>query len=269
MTAFIRYFNLLFVVLSVSVAPAASAASKSDLAKEQRWEEQIVPGILVGEDIKLEADGVQFLALYAEPSTDADKGAVVLLHGIGVHPAWPDVIEPLRMQLPDDGWHTLSLQMPVLGNEAENRDYAPLFPEVPARIQAGVDFLKDRGIRHIVLAGHSLGATMAGYYLATDRDPAVEAFIILSAGPGVPGDARMDSLANFRNIHDMTILDVYGSEDENAVRDTASKRKELAPDIPGTRYRQLEVAGADHFYRDKQDELVNGLSGALDDILTP
>ena len=246
-----------------------NAASNSDLAKEKRWEEQIVPSIMVGEAVTLTADDVPFLALYAEPMTEQVKGAVILLHGIGVHPAWPDVIEPLRMELPDYGWHTLSLQMPVLGNEAENKDYATLFPEVPARIQAGVDFLKGEGIRNIVLAGHSLGSTMGSYYLAIKNDPAVKVFAIVSGGPGVPGDARMDSMANFQKITDVAILDVYGSEDHEIVLDAARQRKSLSLDTQGSSYHELEIDGAGHFYQNKQDELVSGLSSGLDNILMP
>ena len=250
-------------------ALTANAASKSDLAKEKRWKEQIVPSILVGEDVKLTAEDVEFLALYAEPTGDPQKGAVILLHGIGVHPAWPDVIEPLRMELPEYGWHTLSLQMPILANEAENKDYTPLFPEVPARIQAGVDFLKNKGIRTIAISGHSLGSTMGSYYLATKRDPAVRVFAIVSGGPGVPGEARMDSLENFRKINGVAILDVYGSEDEKSVLQAVNERRRLSQTIEGGSYQQLEIDGAGHFYRGKQEDLVTEFSTALDKILAP
>lgn len=258
-----------FLLLSLMFVFTANGASKSDLAKEKRWEEQIVPSIMVGEDVKLTADGVEFLALYAESTTEHQKGAVILLHGIGVHPAWPDVIEPLRMELPNSGWHTLSLQMPILGNEAENKDYAPLFSEVPARIQAGVDFLKDKGIRTIVISGHSLGSTMGSYYLANASDPTVRVFAIMSGGPGVPGDARMDSLGNFKKLNDVAILDVYGSEDEESVRKAVSERRRLSQQFDGRRYQYLEIDGADHFYRGKQEDLVSELSSSLDKILAP
>lgn len=257
------------LLIPLLFAFTANAASKSDLDKEKRWEEQIVPSIIVGEDVKLTADGVEFLALYAEPTTEQQKGGVILLHGIGVHPAWPDVIEPLRMELPEYGWHTLSLQMPILGNEAENKDYAPLFAEVPARIQAGVDFLKSKGVRTIVISGHSLGSTMGSYYSATNSDPAVKVFAIVSGGPGVPGDARMDSLENFRKITGVAILDVYGSEDQKSVLDAVSERRGLSQDIEGRRYQDLEIDGAGHFYREKQEELVTELNSGLDKILVP
>lgn len=256
-----------WLLLPLLFAFTANAATKSDTAKEKRWEQQIVPGILVGEDVKLTADGVEFLALYTEPSTEPQKGAVILLHGIGVHPAWPDVIEPLRTELPEHGWHTLSLQMPVLGNEAENKDYVPLFAEVPARIQAGVDYLKNKDINTIVISGHSLGSTMASYYLATASDPAVKVFAIVSGGPGVPGDARMDSLENFKKITDVTIVDVYGSEDEKSVLSAASERKRLSQGSDGDRYQAIEIEGAGHFYQGKQEELVTVLNDKLDEIL--
>jgi alpha/beta superfamily hydrolase len=260
-----RYLSLVPLLFMFT----ANADSKSDVAKEKRWEEQIVPSIIVGEDVRLTAHGSEFLALYAESATEQQKGAVILLHGIGVHPAWPDVIEPLRMELPEHGWHTLSLQMPVLGNEAENKDYAPLFPEVPDRIQAGVDFLKTKGIGNIVISGHSLGATMGSYYLANKPDPAVTVFAIISGGPGVPGDSRMDSLENFRRIKNVAILDVYGSEDQKAVLEAASERRKLSRDIEQSRYQSLEIEGAGHFYQGKQEELVSELGGWLDKSLGP
>lgn len=255
-----KYLLLLLPCVIVTV----HAASKSDLAKEKRWEEQIVPSLMVGEAIKLKADSVEFLGLYAEPSTGQSKGAVILLHGMGVHPAWPDVIEPLRMELPDHGWHTLSLQMPILDNEAEEKDYPPLFTEVPARIQAGVDYLKSKGISNIVVSGHSTGATMAFYYLATQKDPAVKTFAILSCGTGVAKDARSNTIENFKRIQNVNIVDVYGSEDTQKVLGALTQRKSIGPEIHGTRYQNLKINGAGHFYREKQNELINQLSAMLD-----
>ena len=257
-------YQCVVVLLTIFALSTANASSKSDLAKEKRWEEQVVPSLMVGEEMKLNADSVEFLALYAEPTTEKSKGAVIILHGIGVHPAWPDVIDPLRMQLPDLGWHTLSVQMPILKNEAEDTDYPPLFPEVPGRIQAGVEFLKSKGIKNIVLSGHSMGAAMASYYMVAARDPAVKIYAIVSGGPGVPGDERMDTIENFKNIKDAVILDINGGEDSKRVLGTVRDRKEYGPKIHGNRYINVQVKGADHFYRGKQDELVNTLNRLLD-----
>ena len=263
----VKFVVIVVLTLLVSFTFTASAASKSDRAKVKRWEEQIVPGLIVGEEMKLNADGVEFLALYAEPATDNAKGAVILLHGIGVHPAWPDVIDPLRMQLPDLGWYTLSLQMPVLKNEAENKDYVPLFPEAPGRIQAGVDFLKSKGIKNIVIAGHSLGSSMAHLYFAKNKDQSVKVFAILSGGPGYVDADSTNTVEHFKKFKDISILDIHGSEDEKFVRETQKKRKMLAPELHGDRYENIEIKGADHFYRGKQDELLNTLNGRLEKLL--
>lgn len=256
-------FECILFLIAVLLAGTA-AAGKSDRAKERRWEEQIVPSLMVGEDIKLEAQGVQFLALYTEPTTDQSKGAVILIHGRGAHPAWPDVIEPLRMQLPDYGWHTLSLQMPVLKNEAEDKDYPPLFPQVPARVQAGVEFLKSKGIHNIVISGHSTGAVMALYYLVTNKDPAVKGFAIISGGVGVPDDTYMDCMANFRKLKNLDIVDIYGSEDQKMVLDAVRKRKTLGSKLYSNHYHSIKINGAGHFYRETSDELVNQFSSWLD-----
>ena len=242
----------------------ANAASKSDRAKEKRWEEQIVPSLMVGDAIKLNADGVKFLALYTEPSTEKAKGGVIIMHGIGVHPAWPDVIESLRMELPEHGWHTLSLQMPVLENEAKDEEYSPLFMEVPSRIQAGVDFLKNKGVNVIVLSGHSLGSAMAAYYLASVKDPLVKAYVSVSGGPGAPGDSRMDSLENFKKIDTISIFDLYGGEDIKRVLDNMKKRGPVGKKLHGERYKMLKINGANHFYHGKQDELVKAFSRWID-----
>ena len=261
--------KILVIVFLSSFLSVTNASSKSDRAKEKRWEDQIVPSLMVGEDIMLKANGVEFLALYAEASTDKPKGAVILLHGIGVHPAWPDVIEPLRTALPEIGWHTLSLQMPILHSDSTDKDYPPLFPEVSERIQAGIDFLKGHGINTVVLSGHSLGAVMAAYYLSTNRDPSVKAFAILSGGPGVPKNKLMDSLELFKRIQGVYIADISGSEDRKRVLDSVQQRKVLGKELFGNHYQLLKVNGANHFYTDKENELLSVIDDWLSNYLSP
>jgi len=250
------FYTLLIAPFVVLLSVPVQAASLSDRAKEKRWEQQIVPDLMVGSAIKLNAAGVNFLGLYTPPSNGESRGAVIILHGNGVHPAWPEVIEPLRTELPEHGWHTLSLQMPILPNGAVDKDYVPLFPEVPARIQAGVDFLKNKGIKHIVLTGHSLGTVMATYYVAETRDPAVDTLVLVSGGPGVISDKRMNEIANLGRVHGVSVLDIYGSEDFPYVVDSVIKRQTLDFKKNGSRYEKVAIKGADHFYRDVEPKLV-------------
>jgi len=259
----ISLISLLFLTL----CQPAIAASKSDRAKEKRWEEQIVPGLLVGEPVKLNADGTEFLALYAESSAEKIRGAMIILHGMGVHPAWTDITDPVRMAMPEHGWHTLSLQMPILGNEVtEEKTYAPLFDEVPARIQAGVDFLKARGIKTIVLDGHSLGNAMTLYYLNNKSEPVIKAIISVAAGPGYEGDPRTDIATNFSKIK-IPFLDVYGSADEPRIHNSVKKRTQIAHKLGKKNYTVIEVQGANHFFHGKQDELVRIMNNWLEKTL--
>lgn len=261
-----KKFQIFIITLIVGVFNPVHADSKSDLAKEKRWESQIVDSLLVGEAIKLKVGDTRFLALYSAPETSEVKGAVIIIHGIGVHPAWPDVIDPLRMQLPELGWHTLSIQMPILANDAKDTDYVPLFPEVPARIQAGVDFLKAKGIKYIALTGHSLGATMASYYLAKNKDPLVKSFAIISGGMGVPDKDGANILSNLKKIKNVHLVEIFGSEDHPRVIENLKKRKSYMRKAQYKKYSTLRISGANHFYRDRQKELVNKFSIKLNKL---
>lgn len=257
-----RINKLLILLTLISLFSPLHAASKSDQAKEKRWEEQIVPSLLVGDPVKLKAAGVEFLGIYAEHTTDKAKGGIILMHGIGVHPAWPDVIDPVRMAMPDYGWQTLSIQMPILANDKENKDYIPLFPEVPGRIQAAVDFYKKQGIKNIVLIAHSLGVTMTNFYMGSKPDPAVRAVISVSSGPGYPDDKNMDSLTHFKNIK-VPYFDIYGSQDIDPVLKTAPIRAAHAKKSGNKNYEQKRVEGANHFYNGMQEDLIKLIRGWL------
>ncbi|MBI1423470.1 MAG: DUF3530 family protein [Gammaproteobacteria bacterium] len=251
-----RYLiGLIFLLL----AGPTLAASKSDTAKEKRWEDQIVPSLLVGEAVKLKAGDTEFLSLYA-PNTDSQHnyGGVILIHGIGAHPAWPDIIEPLRINLPDHGWSTLSLQMPILANEADVKEYLPLMPEAPTRIQAGVDFLKSKGVKNIVVIAHSMGTSMANIYLSNKPDPAVHAYVAI--GMSNPFPKEYDNAAALSRMK-LPILDLYGSQDLEGVINFAKARASASKG--NKRYTQVMVEGANHFFNDMQDELVKRIRGWL------
>ena len=84
----------------------------SDLAKEKRWADQVVDAILDGEAIWLNDGKSEFLGIYTEAEENKDR-AVIVIHGTGIHPDWPQVVQPLRVGLTEHNWNTLSIQMPV------------------------------------------------------------------------------------------------------------------------------------------------------------
>ena len=246
-----RFFALmLFVCLPTT--GLADAAVGSDRAKEQRWAEQIVDSLLDGEEIWLEdASGVEFLGLLTE-ADEASATAVVLMHGIGVHPNWPDVIYPLRIGLYENGFSNLSIQMPILPNEAEGIEYLPLFAEVPGRIDAAIAALKGAGYERIVLVAHSLGAAMTVYYLQQSDAAAVDSVVLIGMSPGLEG--KQENIARMGKVA-LPLLDLYGSEDLEPVVETAAERARVGAGS-GSDYRQLQVEGANHFFQGSEDELV-------------
>ena len=250
--------HILLLLGSFLIIPITHA---SDMAKEKRWEAQIVDALIVGEAVKLKAGATEFLAIFAEHSTEKAMGGAIILHGIGAHPAWPEVVQPLRTNLPDYGWSTLSLQMPVLPNEAKSEEYAPLFAEARPRIQAGIDYLKQKGIRNIVIVAHSMGAAMGSFYLSDKPDPAVTAFVGIGMGQH-KSQPQMDNATSLRKIT-LPVLDLYGSRDLPQVLVAEKDRATAAHRAANKHYTQLKIEGADHFFNNMDGVLVKRVRGWL------
>ena len=256
-----RGVHLLLILLLPCLVQTAMATG-SDVAKERRWAEQVVDGLLDGDDIWLsDGDGHDFLGIF----TEADSGsasAVILIHGIGIHPNWPDVIYPLREALLKHGITTLSVQMPILENNAASREYALLFPEVPHRLDAATSYLSDAGYRRISIIGHSMGATMAAYYLSRDKENKISSFVAIGMGPGI-SDSAIDNVIALENIR-VPVMDLYGSEDLEQVLNTAELRADAANKRPGLDYQQVKVEGANHFFQGSESAMIRPVIEWLD-----
>ena len=98
-----KLLYITFLLMLIFMLPAQA----SDIAKEKRWASQVVDFLVDGEPKWLEADGQQFFSIYTPAATNQPAGAVILIHGRGVHPDWPQVIQPLRTKRPEKNWATL------------------------------------------------------------------------------------------------------------------------------------------------------------------
>jgi alpha/beta superfamily hydrolase len=226
-----------------------TAAHAADYAREQAWEDEILDSLVVGDAVYLEAAGHRFLGLYTEASSA--RGAVVLVHGIGVHPDW-GLIGVLRRRLADVGYTTLSIQMPVLARDAATDGYATTFDEAAARLHSAVHYCQARGHASIAIVSHSMGARMTNHYLTGTPDPAVTAWVSL----GIPG-----AFTRRTKLHVPT-ADIFGEMDLPAVLSTRAQRKGALAHIPGAR--QVVIAGADHFYTGHDDALLDAVRAFLD-----
>ncbi len=232
----------------------------SDLEKEKRWAEQVVDALLDGEAVTLDDGRAAFLAIETASADGDSRKAAIVMHGTGVHPNWPTVVLPLRTGLTESGWHTLSIQMPVLANEAEHAEYAKIYDWVPGRLDAAVDYLRGKGFEKVVLIAHSQGSMMTAYYLAGEHRQ-VDGFVAVGMPGGIPG-GPMDTLARLPALA-LPMLDLYGSEDLPEVLASATERAEQAAKAGGD-YTQQRIEGADHFFDGEEAELLAAVNAWLD-----
>ena len=171
---------------------------------------------------------------------------------MGVHPDW-NLINALRSQLADQGYATLSVQMPVLAADAKAELYPLLFPEAAERLQAAVTFLREQGHRKVAIVSHSMGARMVNHFLAGGGASEIDAWVAVGISTGVYLQAE-----TFK----APVLDIYGEKDFPLVLQNAAKRTDAIKRIRGSG--QVSVAGADHYFTGSEVELVRHVKRFLD-----
>lgn len=237
------------LLLLTGISPGIGA----DYAREKKWADESTPGIVVGDPVYLEeAAHHEFLAIYAPAPTP--KGAVIVVHGLGVHPDW-GLINVLRSALAEQGYSTLSVQMPVLAADAKPEAYAATFPEAAERLRLAAGYLQSRGYKNIALVSHSMGSRMSNYFLAHEAAPPIKAW----AAIGLSGPfASPEKLT-------LPILDLYGEKDLPQVLAGAPQRAQVLRKLRGSA--QIEAPGADHVFSGKDSELVKYVRTFLDRTL--
>ena len=238
---------LWILALQLIVATAWGA----DYAREQKWADEITPAIVAGDPVYLEARNHKFLTLFtAVPDA---RAALVIVHGLGVHPDW-SLIGVLRTRLADAGYTTLSVQMPVLKNEARGEDYQASFPEAAQRLDQAVAFLKAKGYGKVAIVSHSMGSRMSHYYLRHAKGHPVDAWVAI--GMGGPETYRSFGIP---------VLDLYGENDLPMVLKGAARRAASLKGNPNSA--QVAAPGTDHFFTDHDAELVKYVRDYLDNTL--
>jgi len=252
----IRLFLLLVMLL-----PLPAPGHASDREREQRLADEIVDAILDGEPVTLEAGTVDFLGIYTPAESAAPHGAVIILHGRGMHPDWAQVAGPLRVSLPAHGWSTLSLQMQVLAKDAKFYDYVPVFPEAIPRIDAGIGYLRSLDYKHIVLLAHSCAVHMSMAWFEVAEKPQIDGYIGISMG-ATDYQQPMRKPFPFNKLK-VPFLSILGSEDYPAVQRMAADIRSRLDDFAPLSAQQT-IAGADHYYVDYEDALTDTVAGWLD-----
>jgi pimeloyl-ACP methyl ester carboxylesterase len=239
-----------FFILLLTLLATGQLAQAADHAREKRWADEILPAILDGDPVWLEqAGGHKFLGLYIGAAKA--RGAVIVVHGMGVHPDW-GINNVLRTRLAEQGYSTLSIQMPVEGASAGPGDYVASFPDASERIEKAVAWLKSKGHDKIALVSHSLGGRMArAYFLAGNAMP-VKGWAALSMG-----------FDDFKGVS-VPVLDIYAEQDHVPVLQMVTAHKRTLTH-PASAQHMMPAAG--HFYDGKEIEVTNLVRDWLDKTL--
>ena len=223
--------------------------TKPDFERETRMINEIEDSVMDGDVEYLPLkDDKEVFSIYMEPDADTPKGGVIILHSRGYHANWSNAIKPLRIGLAEKGWHTLSVQMPVLDKNAKYYDYVPIFPYAHERIDAALSFYKQRGIDNVVLIGHGCGAHMSMSYIDKYGDEKISAYIGIGMGAT---DYKQKIVKEFPLDKMLTpVLDVFAENDFPGVIRLSESRQDLMDVAANAKSAQMVIKGADHYYKE-------------------
>jgi hypothetical protein len=194
---------------SDSAAPMPSASTPSprpapdiDAQKRALLREQYPQ-----EDLrKLDSDtGESFNALWRKDQTGDAFGAVLIVPDNGQTANWPHTIDVLRLDLPNHGWSTLSIDLVEKKPRvfSKNREQADtnddaIYQNNLARMQAALTFLNSEGQYNIVAVGYGESAVRLIDFMTT----------LSPSSPAMPGNSKKTGpvralvLINARNTID-------------------------------------------------------------------
>lgn len=249
--------TILFLLLfSASVVNSGPLDRDRELQVSERLEQELNDG----EIMWLDANGEKFQAILNKQTNEQAKGAAIILHGMGAHPDWPQTISPIRKALPEYGWTTLSIQLPIIAAENQIEDYGQTLERAAARIEAAISTLHELKFRNIVAIGHSFGAaTVLSYFGQADGRRIVALVAIgLQDYAFVKPPIDIFGLIEKANI---PFLDIYGSRDYKKATDQAADRRLAAKKGGNRQYTQVEIEGADHYFTKLEDVMIKRIRG--------
>jgi len=263
---FTHFRYLLYILYTTLLISLSTLACASDLQKEIRMKQEIIDYIMDGEAVMLN-DAVarhDFLTIYTESTADKPKGAVIIMHGRGHHPNWAEVVHPLRTGLPEFGWHTLSIQAPVLDNDSSFYDYLDIQEETHPRIESAIAYLQQQGIKNIVLIAHSCSVHMAINWLHKHPNGGTDAFIGIGMGSTDIGQPMLEAFP-LQDIK-IPILDIRGEYDYPAVIAKAPQRLKRIQQAGNPKSDQRVVAKSDHYFTARGDALLTEVADWLNTL---
>jgi len=224
------------------------------------------------------------LALLAPANTLEKQGGVIILADLFQSPDWPIIIHGLRTKLPDYGWETLSIQLPIPVYDISNAELNSTYELTRQRINSAIDYFKTNNISNIVLIGVGQSANFALKYVATlpVKDPKIQAIVSIKAY-----DSRWLTSSELVKKISIPLFDIIPEHDADIVLNSAKKRliaanfagklktnprmlalsskvQTLAINKTGNlRYRQKVINGANYHFDEQEYTLIKAIRGWL------
>ena len=207
-----------------------------------------------------------FLSLLKVSPNDKNKGVAIILHSIGGHADWPDVISPIRNRLPEHDLSTLSIQLPIISPSKNIEEYGMVFQESNSRIKAAIKFLQTEGYNKIFLIGHGFGALSSLIYSERENAKYINGMVFISLQNYNYIKPPINLLRLIKKIK-IPILDIYGSLDFKEAIDAAPDRRLASKKSGSGKYTQIEINNADHYFQNMEDDLIKNIIHWVDNPL--
>lgn len=262
------HISFALIVLCLTLASNSGIVLAYDNGRESLIAERLQDRVKVGTPLWLTSGDQDFLAIYTEQMTHESQGGIILLHSLGAHPDWPIVVSQLRKSLPQRGWSTLSIQLPVLPPEDSIEAYGETLDEARRRIDQALAYLAEQHVEPVVIIGYSFGAATGLYYCARLAEVNASLLGVVSisaqAQPFLrPALKLLDEIEQIK----IPVLDIYGSRDFKEIIDAAPDRRLAGRKGENPWYQQIEIEGADHNYSGLGAVLSKRISGWLKKLI--
>ena len=110
------------------------------------------------------------LGLYKDAQGKKTLGTALILADLSHHPDWPQIINPLRNNLPAHGWQTFSIHMPEKMANASAFELENIYQVTKSRITSAINHLTTKGSHNIVIIARRHSANIAIKYLVENED---------------------------------------------------------------------------------------------------
>ena len=242
------FYSLILIFFILTDIYADIIPSK---VREENINNQIIEYIFDADVIKISSRIENNFNLISNQNNES-KYSILLLHGRGLYPTEPNVIDPLRISFVEEGIDTYSLQLPVLDKGESYNEYKQIFKYSDARITSAINFIEPK---KLIIVAHSCGAHMLISWAKKNNIKNLAGFILIGAGAVDKNQKMVDGLDY--SIINIPILNIYGEYDHGSVKNHATIFNDVVRDKNDSVSKNIEIQGSDHNHLNESNLLVD------------